>query len=430
MGGYTERGYEARTIEELFQVYITAADTEFGEELEPYQGSFVRSLFLAFARAVAENQEQDLEELYDSLFLETASGVALTRRARDLGIDRKPAVAATGVVEWQRTTTGSELTVPSGTPVETEGTGPVRFETTEATTFATNATTAKANIQGVEGGTVGNVGANRITQMPSPPPGVSGVTNPNPTGDPEFLLTDGETQQRLGQNRETDEELRERALAENSLGGAATLRAVKQAIRGIETRPSLTVYNNRELTDNANGNGLPQLSVELVIYPRGATDQTIAETIHETISIGERLVNGINGSAHSYTITDDVLGQDRVIKWTEPTVTGLEITLDLVTSDGYAGDVAVERAIATYIGGTDPDGVAVAGLDVGDDVVVDELKRRVNSVTGVVGVASVNIDADGDGSDDTTIRADGLDAYEVPGDEVAQVDATTDITIN
>jgi len=90
----------------------------------------------------------------------------------------------------------------------------------------------------------------------------------------------------------------------------------------------------------------------------------------------------------------------------------------------------VEAELAEYIGGTLPDGSPAAGLDVGEDVVVDELERRVNGLGGVVGVASVKIDRDGDGTDETVTRSDGLQALEVADDEVVTVDATTDVTVN
>jgi hypothetical protein len=430
MGGFGPDGYDARTIDELFQTYLDSIDQEYGSDLESYEGAFNRSLFLAFARAVAANQEQDLEDLYDSLFIATAAGDELTQLcAERLDVQRQEPVRATGVVEWTRASTGNEQTIPSGTLVATQSPESITFETTEPATFGSAATTVQQNVRAVEGGTIGNVGADRIIEMPSPPANVTGVTNPQPTGDPQFDLTGGDPQT-LGQDRETDAELRDRALSPGSIDGAATVGAVAEAVRGLEERPSLTIYTNRRLTDNANGNGLPKLSAEVVIYRRGATAQTVGETIHEQISIGERLVNGINGTANSYTVTDDVLGQDRTIKWSEPTPTALEITVDVVTEAGYAGDVEVERAIAEYIGGTDPDGGAVPGLDVGEDVVVDELESRITDLDGVVGVATVTIDDNSDGTDDTTTRGDGLQAYVVATDEVVEVDATSDITVN
>lgn len=430
-GGFGPDGYDARPIGELFELYTEAADVEFAETLEPYEGSTNRSLFKAFARAVHENQEQDLESLYDSMFVGSAEGQELTDLARQYGAVRQPAVAATGVVEWTRSSaqTGNERVVRAGTRVTTESPDEVAFELLEPATFSSTDTTAQSSVQAVEPGTVGNVGADRITVMPSPPAGVTGATNPNPTGDPAYTLTDGTTQQRLGQEREDDESLRERVLEGASIGGAATVRAVSDRIRQLEGNPTLTVYTNRQPSDNANGNGVPALSTELVIWAPSATDVEVANAIHESVSIGQKLVGGINGQSASYDVGSSVLTQTRTIRWTEPTEITLSLSLDLVISEGYAGAESVEMALAEYIGGTTVDGSPVAGLSVGDDVIVDELERRVNSLDGVVGTATITIDADGDGNDDTTTRSDGLAAYEVAPDEVATVDATSDITI-
>jgi len=430
-GGFGPDGYTAREIEALFEQYVEAIDAEYGDDLEPYEGSFNRALFRAFARAVHENQEQDLESLYDSMFVELAAGQELTDLARQYGAVRQPAVRATGVVEWVRSDaqTGSERVVQAGTRVTTEPPNDVAYELTEAATFGATETTARATIQAVEPGTIGNVGADRVTVMPSPPAGVSGVTNPNPVGDPAYTLTDGVTQQTLGQEREDDESLRERVLDGASIGGAATVRAVRDRIRQLDGTPSLTIYTNRQLTDNANGNGLPKLSAELVIWSPSVTDADVAQAIHSVVSIGERLVGGYNGTARSYDIPSETLEQIRTIEWSEPTETQLSLSLDLVITDGYVGDDVVAATLAEYIGGTLPDGSPVAGVSVGEDVIVDELERQVNSLAGVVGTATVTLDATGDGTDDTTTRDDGLAAYEVDPDEVATVDATTDLTI-
>jgi hypothetical protein len=430
MGGFGPDGYTAREIAELFDNYLNAIDTEYGDELEPYEGAFARALFRAFARAVHQNQEQDLEQLYDSMFVELASGDELTMLARQYGVRRQPAVAASGVVEWSRDTTGSELVVPSGTVVSTEAPDPIEFETTEAATFGASESTAQANIQARTPGTIGNVGADRIVVMPSPPAGVSGSTNPHPTGDPAYTLTDGSTQQTLGQDREDDASLRDRVLEGSSIGGSATVRAVRDRIRSLDGTPSLTIYTNRTLSDNANGNGLPKLSSELVIWSPSATDAQVGQAIHDIVSVTERLVSGYNGTSTTYNIDSETLNQTRTVEWSEPAETQLTITLDVVEGDSYVGDEPVRATVAEYIGGTLPDGSAVAGLAVGEDVVVDELERRVNSLQGVVGTATVTIDATGDGNDDTTTRGDGLAVYDVGNDEVATVDAVNDITVN
>jgi hypothetical protein len=265
--------------------------------------------------------------------------------------------------------------------------------------------------------------------MPNPPANITGVTNPNPTGDPSYNLTGGQSQT-LGQDREEDDELRDRILKGASIGGAATVRAVRDKIRALEGSPSLTIYTNRTTTDNANGNGLPELSSELVIHAPSVTNEDIAQAIHEVIAVTENQKNGINGTAVSDTIVDDVLWQDRVIKWSEPIEVSLTITLDLVTQDGYIGDEDVKEVVAEYIGGTLPDGSPTAGLDVSKDVIVDEIERRVNTLEGIIGTATITIDTDGDGNDNITTRSDGLRVIEIASNEVSTVDATTDITVN
>lgn len=429
MGGYTEDGYEARTEDEIVESYRDSIETVYGDDLEGYQGSIVEGFIVGFAATIAQNQEQDLESLYDSLFIETAEGEELTHLAEGYGVNRIPAIAATGVVEWTRDSTGTERTIPSGTRVTTEQPEAIEYVTTEAAEFASGDTTAKSNIKAVEGGTHGNVAAHRVTEMPSPPPGITSVTNNNPVGDPSYTLTDG-SQQTLGQERESDQELRERVLEGASIGGAATVRAVRDKIRALDGSPSLTIYTNRKLSDNANGNGLPALSSELVIHAPSVPNSDIAQAIHEIISVTERQTSGNNGTSVTQTITDDVLFQDRTIEWSEPTEQNLTITVDVVTEAGYAGDERVKAVISEYIGGTLPDGSAAPGLDVGDDVIVDEMERLINNLDGTVGVASVKIDSNGDGTDDTTTRSDGLTAFEVAKDEVAMVDGTSNITVN
>ncbi len=542
MGGFTDDGYEARTVEELFQIYVNTVDAEYGDTLEEYPGSFNRALFRGFSRAVAKNQEEDLENLYSSIFVELADGEELTDLARQYGVDRQPAVAATGVVEWSRNDTTTETVVQENVPVETEAPESIRFKTTETSTFlgpeslvddtdyttsstsfvtetsftidvdfrdsldveadydttnssytayieiadATNNTTivsdsttststvtvgpttydtsslsgditiefrirignssgtaellrsavdvpgqyaTRSNIIAQEAGNNGNVGADRITEMPNPPAGVTAVTNPFPTGDPNYTLTDGSTQLVLGQNREDDESVKERVLEGGSIGGSATVRAVRDAIRALDGTPSLTIYVNRTTTDNANGNGLPKLSTELVIHSPSVTDQDVANAIHYITAVTARLTSGHNGTTKTYDIDEEVLNSTRTVEWSEPAEVTLEITVDAVTESGYPGDSVVKDSIARYIGGTLTDGSRIAGLDVSGDVIVDELERRVNSIDGVIGVASVTIDADGDGTDDTTTRADGLQAYETASNVVATVDASSDITV-
>ena len=428
MGGFGDDGYTGRSQEEIESSYWSSVDEEYGEELEPYEGSFARALFAGFALAVAQNQEEDLERLYNSIFVQDATGEELTKLTAGYGVNRREPIPSTGVVEWTRIDTEGTQIIPKGVSITTELPNPIEFQTTETGEFADGSATVQTNVEAVEGGTEGNVGANRITRMPSPPANVTAVTNPNPTGDPDYTLTNG-TQQRQGLDRESDTELRKRFFAATSLGGSATVRAVKEKIYRLGGSPSLTIYTNRETTDNANGNGLPKLSSEIVLYAPNVTDDDIAQAIHDIVAVTARLTSGHNGISKTASISSDVLAQDRPIEWSQANTTALEIDITLVTEDGYAGDDTVKDELVDYIGGTDTEADRIPGLDVGEDVVIDELERRVTNIDGVLGISNLIVDSDGDGADNTTTRSDGLDAYEAGREEVVTLDALSDIVV-
>ncbi len=76
-------------------------------------GSRIRSLFEAIATVLEElSFEADTE--YHNLYIHSAFGDRLTYRARELGLDRKPAQKATG---WFRFSGPPGTTIPSGTRV-------------------------------------------------------------------------------------------------------------------------------------------------------------------------------------------------------------------------------------------------------------------------------------------------------------------------
>jgi hypothetical protein len=80
----------------------------------------------------AENQEQSLEEVYESAFLDTATGVDLDRVVSIIGIQRRSASHATGVERFIGVDKADQdYVIQRGTTVQTEGTPPIQFETSE-----------------------------------------------------------------------------------------------------------------------------------------------------------------------------------------------------------------------------------------------------------------------------------------------------------
>jgi hypothetical protein len=283
------------------------------------------------------------------------------------------------------------------------------------------------NIRAEQGGVESNVGTGRITVDASGVPGVESVKNPVAVGDGSYDdLNDSPLI--VGRKREDDEELRQRAFDNTSIGGAATLDALGTEINRIEGVQSLTMRRNRS---ESTVNGLPPHSFEAIVY--GGENEDIANTIHGTMSIDSTDHGGAFGTEVTYDIESDITGQTETIHWSRPTEVALNITVELIVDDGYIGDDVVASRIVEYIGGTDVDGNQLPGLDVGENVYENVLGSRLvdPAETGVWEMDSITIDADGDGTDDTTTLASGADVYAVANNEVATANARDGtITVN
>jgi hypothetical protein len=279
---------------------------------------------------------------------------------------------------------------------------------------------AKANIACLSTGPDGNVGADTITVFIEQPAGVENVTNPNPTGDTSYTLTDGTTPQRTGEGRETDAELRERALDSTAIGGAGTAQALELALENIDEVVSADVYTNR--ADSTN-NGIDPWHTEIRVYGGNAND--IALRLYEVLPLStlKTLQGGVNGTLEQVTLTESDLYGDLTIPLTRPTEISLDIEVDIVHDASYAGASDVKNEIVKYIGGTTTDARSVNGLGQGEDVLVNEIENVSEDVTGVDYADVTLVDDNNDGTDDTTTDSDGVPVYSVTETEVPIVDA-------
>jgi hypothetical protein len=277
-----------------------------------------------------------------------------------------------------------------------------------------------------EAGTDGNVGADTIQFLTSGSvSGVDSVTNPQPVGDPSYTLTDNETAQTVGQDREDDENLRERALQSSSIGGAGTAQAAEVALENIQSVISADVVTNRSSTEQ---NGLSPWHTEVRVYGGELTE--IADALYETLPLLtlKTLEGGVNGEKETVTLTKPFYGEITV-PITRPTVETISLTIDLVHTASYGGDRAVREAIVSYVGGETPAKRTVAGTKQGENVQLNQVENVAEDVQGVEYANVTFVDGDGNGTDDTTTDSDGVPIYPVSTNTVATVDADT-ITIN
>jgi len=280
------------------------------------------------------------------------------------------------------------------------------------------------NIEATTGGIDSNVGPNRVTSFVNRPTGFISVSNPFATGDPSITNTDGDPLI-SGRNEETDPELTERALNSTSIGGAATVNALRDAIRSVEGTESVTFFVNNSDADNTGSGGLPPWSVEPVVF--GGEVAAIAEAIFDTIGVTNNTVGGYNGSKESAFITSSVLASDGdTINFSRPTEVNIDLTFTIWTTDEFVGTETVKNRIVEYIGGVKATGESVDGRDVNEDVYIEELRSHIIDVTGVRDIENFS------STPSQTTDANGIEIIDIGAAEIPRTDATDtsiDITV-
>jgi len=182
-----------KTIDEIYRELLSC----FGERtgLEPREGCDLSARLYAVAAQVYSLYVQ-ADWVVRQAFPQTAEGDYLDYHAQLRGLERKPAVAAEGVVRFTAGET-AELPrdIPKGTVCMTAGL--VRFETTQAAVIQAGALTAEAPVRALEPGAAGNISAGAIVSMAVAPIGISFCTNPEAFAGGADGETDGALRERV-----------------------------------------------------------------------------------------------------------------------------------------------------------------------------------------------------------------------------------------
>lgn len=198
------------------------------------EGSVVRSLYESFAYELALLYEQ-LDLVYQAGFVDTAEGAHLDRVVAVLGIKRNEPDFATGVVTFNRDKgLNEELVIPIGTlvtTVENKNQEPPKkaYLTSEEGRIPAGQTAVDVRIQAEARGKQMVADAETVIVMPLPVPGVKSIINRKPV-------------RFLGRERETDDELRQRAKQALLASGRASVTAIETAllsmpgVRGVRVK--------------------------------------------------------------------------------------------------------------------------------------------------------------------------------------------------
>jgi uncharacterized phage protein gp47/JayE len=223
-------------------------------------GSVTTTLAEAFAREFAVLHKQ-MEQIYQSAFVDSASGSSLDHIAALLALTRKDAKFASGEVLLKRSTPADgDITVPAGALVSTaDGRN---FETTDKRTLRKGQLSVVAPIRAQVEGTAGRVDKGLISNINRPIFGIETATNEAPT----FFVT----------TKETDDELRRRIWGTLERAGKSTANAIKfsliQDIPGIN-EANVQVTESREVPGK----------VEVKFGLGGTVDPDLVRRIEETI---------------------------------------------------------------------------------------------------------------------------------------------------
>lgn len=125
--------YQLSTADQIEQTLRDVARQEdnFGSNIDLTPNSVFSSLFSTMA-TVQEDVDEDIQDVYQSAFLDTATGVDLDRVVAITGVTRREAQRATGYVVFaNQDPVSNEYVVAEGTRIDTASSEPTRYRTTE-----------------------------------------------------------------------------------------------------------------------------------------------------------------------------------------------------------------------------------------------------------------------------------------------------------
>lgn len=393
MGEITERGrFSNDSAEIILDAMVSDLEASWGQDLPDEAASVARDIYTPVATRLAEAQ-RDIGLILDAAQIEHASGAALELLCALIGVQRERAKKARGIATLSRDEPAdTDYVVQKYSVVQTGGSTPLKFVTTEQATLHQGETSIDVPIEAEYGGSEWNVGAGAIQNIPGNITGIQSVTNAEPTFN--------------GKDPEEDDELRERAQEQLANGARATGPALVSSVKAVQGVTSVTILINDTPDEDGRGYGLPPHSFEMIVTHDGKQEtlEEVAQTLIETKAVGDYSVVGQNGQpldeAAEFIVNGEIEaelpnGQTHPVGFSEavhmPIYVDATFTYDAVD---YPGDDEVKDAIVDYIGGWTSTGFEQDGrLSTNDDVLYGEVEYAIRSVPGVYDVSDLAIGA-------------------------------------
>lgn len=354
----TELGFTRRTYDEILTEKIQKARELFGEDIDTSEltplGKFLR--INAYDQALTE---EEAENIYYSIFPQTATGQSLDRLCWTIGLTRNPATVAEYTVRVSGT---AGAVIPVGFLVSTES---------EITYYSVSEKVINANgyaditVSCTQSGEIGNVSPSDIVKIVNPVVNVSGVI--------------GTDQIEVGEEVESDYSLQKRFESAKEGRGSCNEIAIKSALMIVPTVSSVSIAVND--TDETDADGRPPRSFECYITGGKDYHEQIAQTIFDKKPLGIK--------THG-AIAQDILdegGYPHTIFFSHTADIAVYVRIAITTTPEFAGTVAkqeIRNNIRTYIN----------NVGVGNPVILSALYGLIHNVSGVKEVTEVLLSTD------------------------------------
>lgn len=169
----------------------------------------------------------------------------------------------------------------------------------------------------------------------------------------------------VGENEETDEELRTRFRNGKFEKATNTLDSIYSALINLDNVDEVVIYEND--TSSVDANGVPAHSFLPIVS--GALSTDIAQAIWDNKPIG------ILSYGNTTVVINDLQGFPHNVSFSRPNPVVIYITIDITTDSTYPanGDDAIRSAIIQYFD---------ENLGIGDDVIYSRLYTPINQIPG------------------------------------------------
>lgn len=405
MAGVSSTGFEAKRLADV----NTDAEESLRTIVDPASGEYLQADFESDDPAMQVVQVplegvglswEAMQLVYQQFDPRSATGPSLSSLVLLNGISRLDAAPSS----VQMLLTGTPLApIPAG-QLFSDVNNVNQWSTTEAVVIDAGGSvtvTAECTVTGPVSAPAGT-----LTNIVTPYPGLSSVTNP--------------ADATLGRDIETDTQLRQRQKLSTMAPASSPVESVYANLANVPGVTYARVRQNNTLT--VDSNGIPGKSVAAVVV--GGEPIDIAMTLLARTGI----VAEWYGSSQM-TLTD-VQGESYVVKWTVPTpkLIYIELTLEIINPSLFPADglQQIKDAIRAYAQGGAPalgidDGFSETGFPPGASVIWSRLFTPINFVPGH---RVVDLFIGGLPSPTTT------DDVPVPWDQVAEfLDANIDISV-